>query len=283
MVKVAGGVPVFIPLRPTKEGKVTSSGDWKLDSAELAGKFNSKTKLIIFNTPNNPLGKVFTLEEMTEIADLCKKHDVVCVSDEVYEWMTYGTAKHIKMASLPGMWDRTITIGSAGKTFSVTGWKLGWCIGPKHLISCAQVAHQNCTYTSPTPTQEAVARGLELEISRLGTPESYLTSLAEELLPKRDNLVQQLVDAGLKPVVPEGGYFMMADYTGKEFELPDTDEAKDFRFVQWLIKNKNLAVIPPSAFYSAEHEHLAENYVRFCFIKKDDTLKKASKILKEWS
>ncbi|KAK3771364.1 hypothetical protein RRG08_050415 [Elysia crispata] len=283
MVTVAGGIPIFVPLRPTKEGTVTSSADWKLDHAELASKFNSKTKLIIFNTPNNPLGKVFTLEEMTEIADLCKKHDVVCVSDEVYEWMTYGAAKHLKMASLPGMWDRTITIGSAGKTFSVTGWKLGWCIGPEALISCAQVVHQNCIYTSPTPIQEAVARGLELEMSRIGSPDSYLTSLAEELLPKRDTLAQQLVDAGLKPVVPEGGYFMMADYSQKEVDLPESDEAKDFRLVQWLIKNKKLAVIPPSAFYCDEHKHLGENFIRFCFIKNDSTLEKASCILKEWA
>ncbi|GFN88331.1 kynurenine--oxoglutarate transaminase 3 [Plakobranchus ocellatus] len=268
MVTVAGGIPVFVPLRPTKEGEVTSSADWKLDSAELASKFNSKTKLIIFNTPNNPLGKVFSLEEMTEIADLCKKHDVVCISDEVYEWMTYGeNVKHIKIATLPGMWDRTITIGSAGKTFSVTGWKLGWSLGPASLINCAQVVHQNCTYTAPTPIQEAVARGLELEISRVGTPESYLTSLAQELLPKRDNLAHVLAGLGMKPVVPDGGYFMMADYSNIDVDLPDTDEAKDFRFVEWLIKNKKLAVIPPTAFYSAEHKHLGENYIRFCFIK----------------
>ncbi|XP_035824453.1 kynurenine--oxoglutarate transaminase 3 [Aplysia californica] len=279
MVTGAGGVPVFVPLRPSKEGTVTSSGDWKLDPEELASKFNEKTKLIIVNTPNNPLGKVFTRDELTMIADLCKKHDVACVADEVYEWMLYDGNKHIKMASLPDMWERTVTIGSAGKTFSVTGWKTGWCVGPKHLVHCAMVVHQNCTYNCPTPIQEAVARGLELEMSRVGSPDSYLTSLSEELRPKRDFLAGQLEAAGMRPVVPEGGYFMLADYSNIKTDVPDGEEAKDFRFVKWLTVNKKLTVIPPSAFYCDEHRHMVENYIRFCFIKEDSTLEKASKIL----
>jgi len=229
------------------------------------------------------VGKIFKKSELQMIADLCMKHDVVCVADEVYEWMTYDNNKHIKIASLPGMWERTLTIGSGGKTFSATGWKTGWCIGPEHLVHCAMVVHQNCTYNIPTPIQEAVARGIEMQIDRLGTPQCYLTSLAEELLPKRNLLAQQLQSVGLKPVVPEGGYFMLADYSSKKVDLPkDGDEAMDFKVVKWLTVNKKLTLIPPSAFYCDEHKHMAENFIRFCFIKEDSTLQKATEILKTW-
>ncbi|XP_059176286.1 kynurenine aminotransferase-like isoform X2 [Physella acuta] len=283
MVLAAGGTPVFIPFRPTKEGKVCSSADWKLDEAELASKFSPKTKLILVNTPNNPLGKVLTLDELTVIANLCKQHDVVCLADEVYEWMTYDNNKHIKIATLPGMWERTLTVGSAGKTFSVTGWKVGWVLGPRNLVHCAQIMHQNTTYTCPTPIQEAVARGLELEISRAGTPECYLTSLAKQLKPKRDWLARVLEEVGMLPVVPEAGYFMLANYSHMDpVDFPASDEAKDFKFVKWLTINKKLTVIPPTAFYSKGNQHLAENFVRFCFIKEDSTLEKAADILRKW-
>ena len=120
--------------------------------------FNSKTKAIIYNNPNNPLGKVYSRDEIQMIADLCIKNNVLCISDDVYEHMVFDNAEMIRIATLPGMWERTVTIGSAGKTFSVTGWKLGWAVGPKHLIGNCQVVHQNCVYTCPTPIQEAVAR-----------------------------------------------------------------------------------------------------------------------------
>lgn len=285
MVRTAGGTPVFVPLRPSKTGVISSSADWKLDPAELESKFNSKTKLIIINTPNNPLGKVFTVPELEMIADLCKKYDVVCIADEVYEWMTYPGHKHFKIATLPGMWERTVTIGSAGKTFSVTGWKLGWSIAPEKLLLGPKLVHQNCVYTCPTPIQEAVAEGLELEMARRSSPDCYLTSLALELLPKRDQLAQVLESLGMHPVVPEGGYFMLADISQMKADLPEEGkhEPKDFRFVKWMIKNKKLAGIPPSAFYCAEHKNMGENYIRFCFIKEDTTLAKAGEILRKWA
>nr|XP_008107494.1 PREDICTED: kynurenine--oxoglutarate transaminase 3 isoform X3 [Anolis carolinensis] len=158
MVKMAGGRPVFIPLRyKSAAADVASSADWALDPAELASKFSSKTKAIILNTPHNPIGKVYTKEELQVIADLCIKHDILCISDEVYEWMVYTGNKHIKIATLPGMWDRTVTVGSAGKTYSATGWKLGWSIGPQHLIKHLQVVHQNTLYTCATPLQKLSA------------------------------------------------------------------------------------------------------------------------------
>merc|ERR1719273_2404058 len=172
MVKLAGGTPVFISLKPTKTEGVISSADWKLDMEELKSKFTSKTKAIIYNNPNNPLGKVFTRSEITDISQLCIDQDVLMISDEVYEHMVFDESKMIRVAELPGMYDRTITIGSAGKTFSVTGWKLGWAVGPEHLIRNCGVVHQNCVYTCPTPIQEAVARGFEKEMSRLEQEDS---------------------------------------------------------------------------------------------------------------
>lgn len=285
MVKVAGGKPVFVPLRPKKtEGEVTSH-DWVLDKEELSSKFNSNTKAIIFNNPNNPLGKVFKRDEMEVIADLCKKHDVLCISDEVYEWMVYEGNKHIKIATLPGMWERTISIGSAGKTFSATGWKLGWGIGPAELIQALSVLHQNSIYTCPTPIQEAIALGLDYEISVFGDPEKcYLQSLARELQPKRDQLAKVLAEVGMTPTIPEGGYFMMADISKLDVKVPDdgTSDPFDFKFIRWMCKEKKLSAIPPTAFYSTEHKHLGEKYIRFCFIKNDATLEAAYKILRQW-
>ncbi|XP_024154375.1 kynurenine--oxoglutarate transaminase 1 isoform X3 [Oryzias melastigma] len=256
MVVMAGGKPVYIPLRPREGSAVLSSGDWVLSAEELASKVTPRTKAIVINTPNNPLGKIYKLEELQMIADLCIKHDLLCFSDEVYEWLTYDGAKHVKIASLPGMRERTITIGSAGKSFSATGWK------------------------------EAVARGFEREYEVFGTPESYFQQLPAMLHSKRQKLATCLQSAGLNPIMPEGGYFMIADISSIEVDLNDEsnkDEPRDFRFVKWLIKEKGLATIPVSAFYSSEHGKEFDKYIRFCFVKEDSTLKAAEDILKKWS
>ncbi|CAH1786885.1 unnamed protein product [Owenia fusiformis] len=284
MVRCAGGTPVFVPLKPTKtEGTVTSA-DWKYDLEELSSKFNEKTKLIILNTPHNPVGKIFTRSELEEISALCKKHNVVVISDEVYEWLVYSGAEHIKIATLPGMWERTITIGSAGKTFNVTGWKLGWSIGPSHLIQCLTTVHQNCNYTCPTPIQEAVAVGFETELPRINTKECFYHSLPAELQVKRDRLAELLKSVGMTPTIPEGGYFMMADISQLDFKVDESNpEPKDYQFVKWMTREKKLSAIPPSAFYSQGHKFLAENTIRWCFIKKDETLDKVEEIFKEWN
>lgn len=283
MVKLAGGTPRFISLAPppNQKGKVMSSADWKLDSAELESLFNPKTKAIIFNNPNNPLGKVFTRAEIEEIANLCKKHNVLMISDDVYEHMVFEGSEMVRMATLPDMWERTITIGSAGKTFSVTGWKLGWAVGPQNLLRNCQVVHQNCVYTCPTPIQEAVARGFELELTRLHSPESYFKTISVDLQKKRDYIAKILEENGMNPVIPEGGYFIMADWSKMASKIDlsaETDELRDYRFVKWLCK-RNLLGIPPSAFFSKPHKKIGEDYIRFCFIKHDESLKKAEVIL----
>lgn len=271
MVKYAGGVPRFIALKPkVTDGETLSSADFTLDKAELEGLFNAKTKVIILNTPNNPLGKVFTLEELTFIADLCKKHNVLCISDEVYEWLVYKPYKHIRIATLPGMWERTLTIGSAGKSFSVTGWKVGWVYGPSNLMYNAQMIHQNSVYTNCTPIQEATAIAFETELARLNSDECYFNSISRELEPKRDFTAKFLIDAGFKPIIPEGGYFMIADWSALESQVDlksESDTYKDYKFTKWMTKNVGLQGIPPTAFYSEKHKHLGENFVRYCFIK----------------
>ncbi|KAG7326362.1 hypothetical protein KOW79_009763 [Hemibagrus wyckioides] len=286
MVKMARAKPVLIPLR-LKSGKKAdvSSADWVLDQDELASKFNSKTKAIVINTPNNPIGKVFSRSELQAIADLCMKHDTLCFSDEVYEWLVYKGHNHVKMATLPGMWDRTITIGSAGKTFSVTGWKLGWSIGPEHLVKHLQTVMQNTLYTCPTPLQEAVAHGLLLDCERMGQPDCYFTSLAEELEGKRDRMAAILKQARMCPVVPEGGYFMLADVTALNQDLSgvEGDEPYDYKFVKWMIKEKKMAAIPVTAFCGDESQKQFEKYIRLCFIKQDSTLDAAEGILKNWN
>ncbi|XP_019868643.2 kynurenine aminotransferase isoform X2 [Aethina tumida] len=286
MVKSAGGVPKFIPLRlQDVEGRLPTSADWVLDKKELEEMFNSKTKIIILNTPNNPLGKIFTREELTFIADLCKKWNVLCISDEVYEWMVYKPQEHIRIATLPGMWDRTITIGSAGKTFSVTGWKLGWAYGPQHLLVNLQLVHQNSVYTGCTPIQEATALAFEKELGRLGQDDSFFLSLARDLKDKRDYMAKFLVDVGMRPTIPEAGYFMIADWSPLESKVDlnsEKDKYRDYRFTKWMTKNVGIQGIPPSAFYSTPNKKLAENFVRYCFIKTDENLQKAADILHKW-
>ncbi|XP_071396555.1 kynurenine--oxoglutarate transaminase 3-like [Centroberyx affinis] len=286
MVRMAGAKPVLIPLRLKSEKKKNiTSADWVLDPDELASKFNSKTKAIIINTPNNPIGKIFTKDELQMIADLCIKHDTLCFSDEVYEWLIYKGHQHIKIATLPGMWDRTITIGSAGKTFSVTGWKLGWSIGPEHLIKHLQTVMQNTLYTCPTPLQEAVAQGLLRDYELMGQPECYFSSLAAELEGKRDRMAAILQEAGMSPIIPEGGYFMLVDVTSLNQDLSHMtdDEAYDYKFVKWMIKEKKLAAIPVTAFCGEASQKQFEKYIRLCFIKQDSTLDAAENILKNWN
>ncbi|CAF4519777.1 unnamed protein product, partial [Rotaria socialis] len=206
MVRSAGGIPRCIALKPKPESThadCSSSSDWILDKKELESLFNPRTRLILTNTPNNPVGKVFTQEELEHIACLCQKHDVICISDEVYEWIVYDeNKKHIRMSTLPNMWERTLTIGSAGKTFSSTGLKLGWTIGPSNLVRGCQIVHQDCVYTCPTISQEVVARCFEYELKRLNSPECYFNYISKELLEKRDKLVQVLKECGMKPVIP---------------------------------------------------------------------------------
>ena len=201
--------------------------------------------------------------------------------DEVYEWIVYNGSAHIRLCSLPEMWERTITIGSGGKTFSATGWKLGWIYGPTHLIESVYLMHQNTVGSSPTPIQEALAVGFELELERMQTPDSYWKQLSDSLESKRDRMSNFLSSASLIPTVPEGGYFMIADFSklSDRIDLSSETGTHDYKFAKWLSKNKKLQGIPVSPFYSEENKYLAKNLIRFCFIKKDETLEAAQNII----
>ncbi|XP_011423087.2 kynurenine aminotransferase [Magallana gigas] len=281
---LSGATVRYVPLIP-KEGS-NESDDWKFNLENLKAAFNEKTKAIVVNSPMNPLGKVFTREELQEIADLCVQFDVLCFSDEVYEWLIYGERHFVRMATLNGMADRTITMGSAGKTFSVTGWKIGWAIGPAHLISAMHLFHHLAVRGTPSVLQEALAIAFETEESRIGNPDCYFSLLSKQMEQKRNELSTYLSDAGLQPITPGGGYFIVADISSIDTEdgvNPNSQEAYDSQFVKWAIKEKKLTLIPLSIFYSEEHRHYGDKFVRVCFAKTEDSLQKARGILKNWN
>ncbi|HRV94057.1 MAG TPA: methionine aminotransferase [Anaerolineae bacterium] len=252
--QIAGGVPRFYTLQPP---------DWRIDEAELRALFSDKTKLILINTPHNPTGKVFSEGELSLIADLCRQHDVIAVTDEVYEHIVFDDCRHVPLAGLPGMADRTVTISSAGKTFSMTGWKVGWAVAPPDLIQAILRVHQFMTYCGATPLQEAVAIALQ-------TSPDYYAKLAAMYQANRDFLADVLAEVGLKPLMPQGTYFMMADISHLGF--PD-----DVAFCRYLTREVGVTAIPPSAFYSDPAD--GAKLVRFAFCKTRSVLEEGARRL----
>ncbi len=255
-VEWAGGVPVFVPMRPP---------DWTIDPDELRAAFTPKTKALILNTPHNPTGRVLTRAELQLIANLCIEHDVIVISDEVYEHLTFGSQPHIPIATLPGMFERTVTVSSLGKTFSVTGWKIGWVYGHPTLVNGVSRAHQFVTFASNHPAQVAAAAALSLD----GT---YFEEFQSMYAVKRDLMVNGLTAAGMKVKAPEGTYFAMADFS-------DVFDGDDFEFARHLTSEIGVACIPPTAFYSPQHAHMASTQARFAFCKSDDMLRQAAERL----
>ena len=250
---MAGGVPRYVLLRPPDAAHAA----WWFDRDELAAQF-SGTKVVLVNTPHNPTGKVFTPAELTQIAELCLAHDAVVVCDEVYEHLVFSPARHVRMATLPGMAERTLTLSSGGKSFSFTGWKIGWAIGVPELRAAVQQTHQFVTFATAAPLQAAIAQALRL-------PDAYFSELTRSYLAKRDRLVAALAAGGLRPHVPEGTYFVMAEISHLGF-------ADDFEFCRYLTREIGVAAIPPSAFYSQEHKAHGRALARFAFCKLDQTL-----------
>ena len=195
-IAMTGAVPRYVTLRPP---------DFAIDLDELEAAFSSKTRAIVVNSPHNPTGRVFDIEELSAIARLCNEHDAVAITDEVYEEMVYARP-HVRLAGLPGMWDRTLTLSSLGKTFSLTGWKVGWGIGPQHLTAGLRAAHQFMTFTTPTPVQHGA-------IAALGAPESLFEDLRVSYARKRDLLATGLDRTGFDVYPPQGTYFMMAGHS----------------------------------------------------------------------
>lgn len=271
-VIMAGGTPVYVPLRP--KANAATAADWVLDLAELEAAFTPRTRLLIINTPQNPLGKVLSRTELSQIAALVQKHDIIVLSDEVYEWMTYSDpgqpVEHTRIATLPGMWERTVTLGSAGKTFSVTGWKIGWAITSERLAHAIFMAHQWIPFAVATPLQEAVATALEV-----AGEHDYFNWLGQMYKGKRDFLLNTLRRVGLKPLTPQGSYFILVDTSHLDVPI-EVGSRRDQSVCRWFTREVGVAAIPPSPFYSPAHQYLTDNLARFCFCKTDETLAEAA-------
>ncbi|WP_424813104.1 aminotransferase [Roseococcus sp. YIM B11640] len=258
VVKLLGAVPKLVRLSPPK---------WELPRAELAAAFGPKTKAILFNTPMNPTGKVFTAAELAFIADLVQRHDCYAVCDEVYEHLTYDGWKHIPLMTLPGMRERCLRIGSAGKTFNLTGWKVGYVTCDRSLAPNVAKAHQNLTFTTAPNLQRAVAVGLAKD-------DAYFASLSGELAAKRDFLAAGLSELGFQVLPAQGSYFVTADIRSIGFT------GDDVAFCRTLTEEAKVTAIPVTAFYAGENP--PSHYARFAFCKNESVLREALGRISAW-
>ena len=255
---LSGATPRYVTLHaPSAAG-----GSWTFDPDELADAFNDKTKAIIINTPNNPTGKVFSRDELEAIAALCRKWDVIAISDEIYEHIIYDGRRHIPIATIEGMADRTITINGLSKTYSVTGWRVGWTISPPSLTGAIRKVHDFLTVGAPAPLQEAGA-------AALGMADDYYLALAANSQKRRDVLLEILTRHHFTCYKPLGAYYIMTDISAFGF-------ADDVEFARYLVKDVGVAAVPGSSFYKTG---AGRSKLRFCFCKKDETLTEADRRL----
>ena len=256
---LSGAKPKFVKLRPP----AGEGGEWTFDEKELRAAFDKHTKAIIVNTPNNPTGKVFTRAELELIRDLCVEFDVLAITDEIYEHILYDGTSHISLASIDGMGERTVTINGMSKTYSVTGWRVGWAVAPEKISNAIRKVHDFLTVGAPAPLQEAGAAALSL-------PDEYYAKLAEGYRVRRDHLIPGLKRAGFKCFLPRGAYYVMTDISAFGFE-------DDVAFTKYLVKEIGLAAVPGSSFY--RHPSDGALQVRFAFCKRLETLDLAAEKL----
>jgi aspartate/methionine/tyrosine aminotransferase len=251
---LSGASPRFVRLRPP---------DWSFDPEELRRAFSPRTRAIIVNTPHNPTGKVFSRAELEQIAALCVEHDALAITDEIYEHILYDGAVHVPMATLPGMAERTITINGMSKTYSVTGWRVGWAIAPATLTASIRKVHDFLTVGAAAPLQEAGARALAL-------PDAYYTGMAEGYARRRARVLGMLESAGFVTYPPRGAYYVMTDTTRLGWD-------DDVAFARHLVEEVGVAVVPGSSFYLDPSD--GRRQIRFAFCKKDATLDEAERRL----
>ena len=248
---LSGASPRFVRLR---------APDWSFDADELARAFSNKTKAIILNTPNNPTGKVFSRAEMETIRDLCVRHNAFLITDEIYEHMLYDGATHISAATIDGLRERSITINALSKTYSVTGWRVGWAIAPPEVTSAIRKVHDFLTVGAAAPLQEAGAVALRF-------PDSYYEQLASDYLERRNRLLGILSEGGFKCFTPRGAYYIMTDISAFGF-------ANDVDFARYLVKEIGVAAVPGSSFYHDPADGAQQ--LRFTFCKKESTFAEAA-------
>ncbi|MEO0652219.1 MAG: aminotransferase class I/II-fold pyridoxal phosphate-dependent enzyme, partial [Planctomycetota bacterium] len=253
---LSGATPKFVRLQ---------APDWSFDADELRAAFGPKTRAIIVNTPHNPTGKVFTREELSTIAELCVEYDVLAVTDEIYEYILYGDSEHVSLATLPGMAERTVTISGLSKTWSATGWRIGWCVAPPDLTGAIRKVHDFLTVGAAAPLQEAAADALD------GPPE-YFDALRADYTARRDALLPVLIELDLKPVAPAGAYYVMCDFSAHS-------DADDVAFAHALVADGGVATVPGSSFFAEPTD--GRRWIRFCFAKRLETLERAAAVLRE--
>ncbi len=257
---IAGAEPVFVPLEPP---------DFTFDPDRLAAAVSSRTRAVVFNSPNNPSGKVFSRAELQTIADLCLRHDLLAITDEIYEHIVYDGGRHTPIATLPGMADRTVTISGISKSYSVTGWRVGYAVANPELSVGIRRAHDFITVGAPHPLQEAAVTALEL-------PDSYYVSLRESYQARRDLLLGKVKEAGFVAYEPKGAYYILTDAAHFLSRYGCRD---DHEFAMFLIKEVGVATVPGSSFYA--HGELGRTKIRFCFPKTDDMLIEAGRRLQK--
>jgi len=263
---LSGATPRYVTLHEPEAAAApgTPQSDWWFDPQELAAAFNDKTKAIIINTPNNPTGKVFSKEELEMIATLCRKWDAIAISDEIYEHIIYDGRQHVPMATIEGMADRTITLNGLSKTYSVTGWRVGWTISPPSLTGAIRKVHDFLTVGAAAPLQAAGAVAL-------GLPDDYYARLAAGYQQRRDVLVDILERHRFTCYKPFGAYYIMTDISTFGF-------ADDVEFARYLVKDVGVAAVPGSSFYKTK---AGRTKLRFCFCKRDETLQEADRRLEK--
>jgi aminotransferase len=251
---LSGAVARYVRLRPP---------DWSFDPAELAAAFGPRTRAVIVNSPHNPTGKVFRAEELALIAEQCRRHDALAITDEIYEHILYDGTVHVPLATLPGMAERTVTINGLSKTYSVTGWRVGWAIAPPLLTGAIRKVHDFLTVGAAAPLQEAGAMALDL-------PAAYYDELASGYARRRARLLGILEGAGFRAHRPRGAYYVMTEIDGLGWD-------DDVAFARHLVEEIGVAVVPGSSFYEDPRE--GRHQVRFAFCKKDETLDEAERRL----
>jgi len=281
-IEMPGAKVVYVPLTPPKDGseKLTSAGDWTFDIEVFEKAITDKTRMVVLNSPHNPIGKIFSEQELRAVGEICVKHNIIILSDEVYDTLYYK--KFTRVATLsPEIARLTLTVGSGGKIFYATGWRVGWLIGPPELIKYVAAAHTRICYSSVSPLQEAVAVGFEQ-----AGPLGFFDQSRAEMQGKIARFNEVWKELGLPYSDPEGGYFVMVNFA--KVELPEgydfpphvASRPRDFKLAWFLIMELGVAAIPPSEFFTEQNAHLVEDWLRFAVCKDDSVLEAAKEKLR---